>query len=165
MERNQKGQFIKGTNGNTFEGFGIWHDFKGYPCIWIDGKSIKIHVYIWEREFGNKPKGYILHHKDFDRRNYNLDNLELMSESDHRKLHAGWIRENGLWIKKPCNRCGNILPLVNFYPRKGYTPSALCKDCHNTVVSSRNKANPEKRRLYNQRWYARKKEVMPNAKE
>jgi hypothetical protein len=165
MERNQLGQFVKGTNGNTFEGFGIWYDTKGHPCILIGGKGIRLHVYIWERVNGSKPKGYDVHHRDFDKLNYNIENLELLSYSDHRKVHAGWIRENGEWVAKPCTRCGITKPLSEFYPRKGYTPTALCKPCMNIVTSARNKTIPEKRRIYNQRWYAKRKGVMPNAKE
>lgn len=165
MKRNHLGQFAKGTNGNTFEGFGIWYDTKGYPCIWIDGKGIRLHVYIWERVNGSKPKGHDVHHRDFNRQNYNIENLELLSFSDHRKVHAGWIRKNGEWIAKPCTRCGVVKPLSEFYPRKGYTPTALCKPCWIVFTAERNKGIPEKRRLYNQRWYAKRKEVMPNAKE
>jgi len=67
MERNKKGQFIRRTNGKTFEGFGVWYDKKGYPTIWLNNKSVKIHVYVWERKNGEKPKGYDIHHKDFDK--------------------------------------------------------------------------------------------------
>ena len=163
MKRNIKGQFIKGSNENTFEGFGVWYDTKGYPSIWVDGKSIKIHVLVWERANGRKPKGFGLHHKDFNKCNFALDNLELLSLSDHRKLHAGWIREGSDWISKPCTRCKQILTLDNFYNRKGYTPSALCKACTNIVTSARNKTIPEKRAIYNHRWYLKKKGVQ-NAK-
>jgi len=163
VERNQKGQFIKGTDGNTFEGFGVWYDHKGYPLIYIGGKDIKIHVFVWERENGSKPKGYDIHHKDYNKANYNIDNLELLSKSDHLKIHAGWIRVNGNWVSKPCTRCGIMQPLNNFYARKGYTPSALCKSCTTIVTSARNKTIPEKRAIYNHRWYLKKKEVQ-NAK-
>lgn len=130
MKRNKKGQFIKGTNGETYGGFGIWYDKKGYATIWINGKNIKLHIYIWEKANGEKPKGMQIHHKDFNKRNYNLDNLELVSQSDHFRIHAGWVRENGEWIEKPCNGCKKTLLLDKFYKRKGHTPTALCKVCH-----------------------------------
>jgi len=164
MQRNQLGQFVKGTNGNTFEGFGIWYDHKGYPCIRIDNKSVRLHVYIWERINGRKPKGYDVHHKDFDRANYNIKNLELLTYSDHRKVHAGWIKANEVWVAKPCTRCNIVKPLSEFYKRRGFTPTALCKKCHKIITAARNKTIPEKRRIYNQRWYAKRKGVMPNAK-
>lgn len=129
MERNKKGQFIKGTNGETFEGFGIWYDKKGYPNIWLNNKSVKIHVYVWERVYGEKPKGHDVHHIDENKGNYSLDNLKLLSCSDHQKTHAGWIKENGEWKLKPCKDCKRLLTLDKFYPRKGLTPSNKCKEC------------------------------------
>jgi hypothetical protein len=155
MIRNNKGQFIKGSNGNTYEGFGIWYDRKGYPSIWINGKTIKLHIYIWEKIYGNKPKHFDIHHKDFDKKNYSVDNLELLSFSDHRKLHAGWVRENGQWIKKPCKACKQLLPLDNFYPRKGLTPSNVCKKCSLAYWKEIGK-NPEYkkyRKIYMKKYY------------
>ena len=164
MKRNQLGQFTKGSSGKTFEGFGVWLDRKGYPSIWIDGKSVKIHVLVWERVHGRKPKGYDVHHKDFDRGNFSLGNLQLLTKSDHAKVHAHWIQEDGEWVAKPCTKCGRVFPLSNFYVRKGYTPSPLCKPCHNLATTQRNNTIPEKRKIYNQRWYAKRKGVMQNAK-
>ena len=96
MKRNQQGQFIKGTNGTVFEGFGVYPDSKSYPCIWIGNHSVRIHVLLWERANGPKPPGHVVHHRDFDKTNYCLENLELVTESDHRRIHAGWLRENGV---------------------------------------------------------------------
>ena len=55
-------------DGNTYEGFGIWYDKKGYPCICLCGKDIKLHIYICERVNGEKPKGFDIHNKDFDKK-------------------------------------------------------------------------------------------------
>lgn len=102
-----------------FEGHGIFYDQKGYACIWINDRSIKIHVLVWERENGPKPVGHEIHHKDENKGNFSLSNLELLTNSDHQRVHAGWIRENGEWVAKPCNRCHRVLSFDNFYPRKG----------------------------------------------
>ena len=154
MKRSIKGQFIKGSNGNTFDGFGIWYDKKDYPCIWINAKTIKLHVYIWERKYGNKPKGYELHHKDFNKKNYSLNNLELLTLSDHRKINARWIRKNGKWILKPCKGCKKNLPLDRFYPRKGFTPSSMCKECSVLYFKKRNTPKYKaKRKIYMQNYY------------
>lgn len=159
MERNEKGQFIRGTNGNTFEGFGIWYDKKGYPLIWINNKAIKLHVYIWERINGEKPKGYDLHHIDFDKGNYKYENLELLSYSDHRKLHAGWIRNDKKeWILKPCKDCKKLLPLDKFYQRKGLTPSNRCIKCSSVYFKNRNTEEyKKKRKIYMKKYYERNK--------
>ena len=130
MKRNTKGQFVRRKSGDVFEGFGVWYDAKGYPIICINGKDIKLHIYIWERENGEKPKGMQLHHKDFNKRNYSLGNLQLVTQSEHFRIHAGWVRENGVWTKKHCNHCNKVLGLDKFYQRKtANTPSGLCKKC------------------------------------
>jgi len=159
MKRNSKGQFIKGTAGNTYDGFGIWYDKKGYPIIWINNKSIKLHVYIWEKENGEKPKGYDIHHMDEDKGNYNLDNLELLSYSDHKKIHAGWIEENGKWIAKLCKGCWHVLPLDKFYQRKGLTPLNRCIKCSSIYFKNRNtKEYKAKKKIYMKKYYKLNKE-------
>jgi len=107
----------------------IWFDSKGYAVIWRAGQQKKVHILEWEKYNGKKPKGYEVHHKDENKANWNIDNLQLETPSSHQRIHAGWIRKNGIWILKPCNNCNQILPLDKFYPRKGLTPSALCKEC------------------------------------
>lgn len=108
----------------------IFYDAKGYPLVWINGKSCKVHILVWEEINGSRPKGYNVHHKDFDKTSFIPENLELLSNSDHQKIHAGWIKKDGKWHSKPCSTCKQILSLDNFYQRKGYTPSANCKKCH-----------------------------------
>lgn len=162
--RDNQGRFLRSSSEVKFEEFGVWFDHKGYACIWRDGKSVKVHVLVWERIHGPKPPGTELHHIDHDKGNYTIGNLELLTNSDHQRLHAGWIRENGEWTCKPCTKCKRVLALDQFYPRRGFAPHSLCKPCLNVVTTERNRQIPEKRRIYNQRWYAKKfgKEAMPN---
>lgn len=54
----------------------------------IGGKRKRLHVYIWEREYGNVPKGYHVHHKDHDKNNNDANNLELLSKSRHAEVHG-----------------------------------------------------------------------------
>lgn len=61
---------------------------RGYWLIYVSGKGwLKEHHYIWEKAGRSIPPGFVLHHKDFDRLNNNLENLELMTISNHQKLH------------------------------------------------------------------------------
>ena len=160
MKRDKLGRFLKGTNGNTFEGFGVWFDRKGYPTIWIDGKNKKVHVYVWERLNGKKPKGFDIHHKDFNKANYELDNLELLSLSDHRKIHAGWVKVGEEWALKPCRDCNRLLTLDKFYERKtAGTPSNICIECVKIFYKKRN--TPEYRaysKVYMKEYYKGNKE-------
>lgn len=52
------------------------------------GKRIRLHVYVWCKYNGDVPKGYSIHHKDEDKYNNDISNLQLMSNSEHTALHA-----------------------------------------------------------------------------
>lgn len=46
-----------------------------------------LHRLIYEEEYGKIPDGYHIHHKDGDKLNNNIDNLECLSASNHGKTH------------------------------------------------------------------------------
>ena len=130
----------------TYDGRKVWFDRKGYATVWVDGKSKKVHVLEWEKHNGPKPEGHDIHHRDENKANWSIENLELLTTQDHQRVHAGWIKVNGEWAKKPCTSCGEVLPLGEFYPRKGYTPSARCKRCHCQATKDWQQRNPERRK-------------------
>lgn len=77
-----------------YDGFTInFSSSNGYPTIFVNGKNVLLHRYIWEKERGKIPDGYEIHHKDKNRLNYSIDNLELINIEDHHRKHA---IENGL---------------------------------------------------------------------
>lgn len=41
----------------------------------------------WELHNGLIPPGYVIHHIDRDRRNNSIENLQMLTRSDHGKLH------------------------------------------------------------------------------
>lgn len=48
----------------------------------------RLHVAIWENKNGKlTEKGFVIHHKDFNPLNNNPDNLEILTHSEHRKIH------------------------------------------------------------------------------
>jgi hypothetical protein len=59
---------------------------KGY---WIstDYPRIRAHQWVWINYHGKIPKGYHIHHKDDDKSNNLIQNLELLERSAHHKLH------------------------------------------------------------------------------
>ena len=65
----------------------------GYPSIFVNGKNVLLHRYVWEKHFGKIPKGYEVHHKNKDRLDYSVGNLELIKTEEHHRKHA---IENGL---------------------------------------------------------------------
>lgn len=46
-----------------------------------------IYTLVWEAFNGPIPKGYVIHHKDHNKLNDRLDNLQLMSNDEHTKHH------------------------------------------------------------------------------
>jgi hypothetical protein len=64
--------------------------YYGYWWVQLPNKTWKReHHYVWESA-GNPPvrRGWVLHHKDENKENNALDNLELMTRSQHAKHHS-----------------------------------------------------------------------------
>ena len=114
-----------------YKQFNIYKDHKDYPCIWLAGHEVKLHVYIWEQVNGSKPKGYDIHHINHNKENYTIDNLQLLTKSDHKRHHAGWIQKNNTWYK-PCSKCKQVKPINEYYYVKTIKLyHRYCKICFN----------------------------------
>ena len=48
----------------------------------------RMHRYVWEFYFGEIPEGFQIHHKDKDKANNDVSNLELIPFSEHAKMHS-----------------------------------------------------------------------------
>lgn len=59
--------------------------------LWKDGERDvrSIHVLVYETFIGPIPKGYMVHHKDHDKFNNSIDNLEIMTAKEHNNHHHG----------------------------------------------------------------------------
>lgn len=74
---------------------GCWH-FQGAhrggdqrrPHIGSRGKSLYVHRVLWEDANGPIPAGHEIHHVCFDHRCVNPEHFELLTISEHRRLHA-----------------------------------------------------------------------------
>lgn len=73
----------------TFNGI----DFKRYKgenyyVAYVKGRKIRLHTFIWEMS-NNKivPKNYVIHHIDFNPLNNSIENLALLTKSEHQKVH------------------------------------------------------------------------------
>lgn len=50
-------------------------------------KGLWLHRYIWEKYNGPIPEGYVIHHKDHNKLNNDISNLEMISDREHRLEH------------------------------------------------------------------------------
>lgn len=62
-------------------------DSHGYMVFYNKGQEIKAHRVIWEQYHGKIPKGYIIHHKDENKLNNDISNLQLVTRAQHSKIH------------------------------------------------------------------------------
>jgi hypothetical protein len=85
------------------------------------------HVLVWEWHNGPVPPGYEVHHLNEDKLDNRIDNLELVDDITHKRIHGNCRLVNGEWIK-PCRKCGGEYPTSEYYRRKdGISP--WCKPC------------------------------------
>lgn len=61
----------------------------GYVMIWTQSGERLEHQVVMEQHIGRALKrGEIVHHRNGDKQDNTIENLELMSQSEHAKLHA-----------------------------------------------------------------------------
>ena len=94
----------------------------GYPTIWINNKNTLVHRYVWKKHNGEIPKGYIIHHLDENKNNFNIENLEIMARCEHSRQHALKNRLGCNNKSKPKNYtsgfCGAARPVILFNKNK-----------------------------------------------
>lgn len=52
------------------------------------------HQRVWEEANGPLPDGYVIHHKNHDKLDNRLVNLEALTRSEHVKVHNRWNTKN-----------------------------------------------------------------------
>lgn len=109
------------------DGYGSIHKKTGYRHIFVNGKIQLEHRVIWEAVYGRVPERLEIHHKNGNKLDNDISNLELVDPSTHQRLHAGWRIVDGEWIK-PCTGCGGVYPLGNYHAQRSGIRSR-CKQC------------------------------------
>ena len=72
-----------------------------YKALKIDGKRIDEHRYLVEKVIGRKLKrNEVVHHKDGNKRNNDLLNLEILSLSEHSSMHVKEQMKNPDYINE-----------------------------------------------------------------
>ncbi len=69
-----------------------------------------LHQYVYEKEKGAIPAGCHVHHKDRNKRNNRIDNLILLSQEEHSKMHGEYKTSNPERYKKQCEHLDRIRP-------------------------------------------------------
>ncbi|TCO70238.1 HNH endonuclease signature motif containing protein [Rhodovulum euryhalinum] len=135
----------------------MYIDKHGYPRVSYRGKPEKIHRLIWRMHHGAIPPGYEIHHKNEDKLDWRIENLELVSKIEHRKRHAGVMLNDAGQLVKRCARCGKIKPVDGGYYRhpkaaEGYV-RPYCKECHvRSVVESEQRVRAGSRKPRIKAW-------------
>lgn len=92
----------------------------GYKFTLCEGKTYHyntklrkcLHRYLYEKEHGEIPKGYEIHHVDHNPLNNDLSNLIALPQSEHKKIHKEEITEEQLnKLQKNLNK--NARPRAN----------------------------------------------------
>ena len=104
-------------------------------CIWFNGNRYNkqkdgyyrslngkfLHRKIWKHFNGEIPEGYVIHHIDGDPSNNDLENLQMVTRSEHVKLHMA--------VKKyVCKFCGKEFESKGNVKGECYFCSENCSD-------------------------------------
>jgi HNH endonuclease len=60
----------------------------GYRQIPVNGKRVYEHRHVWEQHHGPIPKDHDIHHRNGDRTDNRIENLECVPRQSHGKMHA-----------------------------------------------------------------------------
>jgi len=104
-----------------------------------NGKNEFAHRRIWEQVYGAIPNGYMIHHKNGDKLDNRLDNLQLVDELTHHRIHCGCILVDGEWYK-PCKVCNELKLLSKeywYFSSKGSVICGRCRSCHKRLEKMR----------------------------
>lgn len=91
----------------------------GYPTVCINRERYYVHILIGEFIYGNIRKGYIVHHKDKNKLNAMPNNLELMTNLKHSKIHGN--ERKGIDLRSEKGKANSINSAREARTRKDVT--------------------------------------------
>lgn len=125
-KRLMKTNAVSGMPELTFYGGFVWRRYPHYPGRTnryfgrTSGKDkLLLHRQIWQDVHGPIPHGFIVHHKDEDKTNNSVDNLELKEKGAHTRHHClGKRPASALLWKVNCHACGESVEKWSNIPVK-----------------------------------------------
>lgn len=93
-----------------------------------------LHRLIYEENFGPIPEGFHIHHLDNDKNNNALENLVLISKSNHHKLHFNMIN-NPNWGNGRIDKAGGV-SFLSACKNKGMTMQDIADEVGYSNVST-----------------------------
>lgn len=127
----------RGPKSKHPSGFG-YTTAKGYHRAQLGGRLRLVHDWVWEQEHGPIPDGYDVHHRNEDKQDNRIENLQLVTTLEHKRLHSEHYRRpgDGAWERR-CNICGEWKPATVehwYLSREGWVQYGRCRPCHIGVV-------------------------------
>lgn len=131
-----------------------------YKFVYVDGKKVPEHVLVWERAHGPKPQGCDIHHIDGNGKNNALENLECLTKSEHRRLHA-MLKLEGMDVIDSTD------PAIIASRKRNNESTKAHRQAHLEEERAKDRAeyqrNKEQVRLKNKRFYRRHREEIRDA--
>ena len=91
----------------------VWFDGIRYTweksCRYAASNGKLLHREVWKHFNGEIPEGYVIHHIDGDPSNNDLANLQMLTRSEHVKLHMGVKKYVCKFCGKEFESKGNVL--------------------------------------------------------
>lgn len=125
----------------------------GYPRF--TKNNLLVHRAIIEKFYGKLPKGVSVHHIDGNKLNFAPNNLQVVTQREHSRIHSPrFKRIIGKWFKQ-CPDCSDWF-------EAGLIPRYYCKLCakkHDAEYRSKNRERISKQR---KKYYGRNRERFLN---
>ncbi len=119
------------------------HDGHGYPAIYVDGKTVKAHRYLWEQAHGPIPEGLVIRHRCGNEWCVALDHLTPGTTAEN---NQDTIDQGRHWTQnRDAFACGHRISDDNTVWQNRAKGWRACRTCYNARKKIMNR-NRRKRR-------------------